>query len=123
MFFQPVTVRKSTKGETLSKNKEEKETDDCLPPTSLKAPSSLNKTLSMLSNDAQPEAQKTEEEVEASSQTDISTAGHQQPHVLPKNQTVERCVEGGAEEKQRQSRADIKGTENPKMDSLLSFPH
>ncbi len=74
---------------------------DVLPPISLHASSSLDKDLSTLSSDGQPEIQKTEPDPEQEPQPE-----------RPENQPLEGCVEEGEEEKNRRSRPDIKGTES-----------
>lgn len=91
---------------------EEKESAgaDVLPPISLHASSSLDKDLSTLSSDGQPEIQKTEGE--AASQVDATSAEQEPQPEHPENQPLEGCVEEGEEEKNRWSRADIKGTES-----------
>lgn len=116
-------MRKSTRGKKVSakdEREEEKEAADVPPPTSLDAPSSLDKDPSTMSSDGQPEAQKTE--VDAASQADIdaASAGQKLQPELPENQTLEGCLEGGEEEKEGRSRADIKGTEK-KKDGLRPF--
>lgn len=89
---------------------EEKEAAGVLPPTSLDASSSLEDL--SLSSDGQPEAQKTEVEVAATSQADTNaaSAGQELQPELPENQTLEGCLKEG-EEKEGWSQADIKGAE------------
>lgn len=109
---------------TKDEREEEKEAADVPPPTSLDAPSSLDKDPSTMSSDGQPEAQKTK--VEAASQADIdaASAGQKMRPELPENQTLEGCLEGGEEEEEKEGRSkvDIKGTEK-KKDGLRPFSH
>lgn len=104
---------------TKDDREEGKEPADVLPSTSLDASSSLDKDLSTLLGDGQPESQKAEAEVEAAGQADVdaASAGYEEH---PKNQTLEQCVE---EEKEGRSRTDIKGTESRKKNRLRPFPH
>lgn len=98
---------------------EEKEVADVPPPTSLDATSSLDKDPSTMSSDGQPEAQKTEVDAASRADIDAASAGQKLQPELPENQTLEGCLEG-EEEKEGQSRADIKGTEK-KKDGLRPF--
>ncbi|XP_038588417.1 uncharacterized protein LOC119913158 [Micropterus salmoides] len=102
-----IPKRKSTREKkvgTKDDREEGKEPADVLPSTSLDASSSLDKDLSTLLGDGQPESQKAEAEVEAAGQADVdaASAGYEEH---PKNQTLEQCVE---EEKEGRSRTDIK---------------
>ncbi|XP_045920990.1 microtubule-associated protein futsch-like isoform X5 [Micropterus dolomieu] len=102
--------RKSTREKkvgTKDDREEGKEPADVLPSTSLDASSSLDKDLSTLLGDGQPESRKAEAEVEAAGQADVdaASAGYEPPLEHPKNQTLEQCVE---EEKKGRSRTDIK---------------
>lgn len=97
---------------------EEKEAADVPPPTSLDAPSSLDKDPSTMLSDGQPEAQKTEVEAASQADSEAASAGQKLQPELPENQTLE----GGEEEKEGRSRADIKGTEK-KKDGLRPFSH
>uniref|UniRef100_UPI0037E8B342 uncharacterized protein n=1 Tax=Semicossyphus pulcher TaxID=241346 RepID=UPI0037E8B342 len=99
-------VRKSTRGKDVSsqeEREEEKEPNEELPPTSLKASSSLDKDSSKGSSVDQLLVQETTE-VGAVRQpdTDAPSAG---PEPQPKDKTLEGCVE---EEKEGRSRTDIK---------------
>lgn len=97
---------------------EEKEAADVPPPTSLDAPSSLDKDPSTMSSDGQLETQKTEVEAASQADSEAASAGQKLQPELPENQTLE----GGEEEKEGRSRADIKGTEK-KKDGLRPFSH
>ncbi|XP_038587133.1 mucin-17-like isoform X2 [Micropterus salmoides] len=112
-------VRKSTRGKKVCK-REGKQTSeaDVLPPTSLNASSSLDKDLSTLSSDGQPEIQKTEAEVEAAGRADVdaASAGQEPQPENPKN--LEGCVEAGEEEKEGRSRVDIKAVSKQRRELI-----
>ncbi|TDG99472.1 hypothetical protein EPR50_G00194850 [Perca flavescens] len=108
------TVRKSTRGKTVTATEEREEelepaSTEVLPPTPLDASSSLDTDPSTLSSDGQPEIQRAE--VEAASPADIeaASAGQELQPEHPGDQTLEGCVEEGEQEKKAgRSRADIK---------------
>ncbi|XP_045904269.1 matrin-3-like [Micropterus dolomieu] len=112
-------VRKSTRGKKVCE-REGKQTSeaDVLPPTSLNASSSLDKDLSTLSSDGQPEIQKTEAEVEAAGRADVdaASAGQEPQPENPKN--LEGCVEAGEEEKEGRSRVDIKAVSKQRRELI-----
>lgn len=106
------TVRKSTRGKKVSTEdgrEEEKEAADVLPSTLLDASSSLDRKLSILQGDGQPQVQETDVGTVNQAGIEAADAGQElQPECL-ENQTQDGCSEE-AEEKDGQSRADIKGT-------------
>ncbi|XP_076580489.1 uncharacterized protein znf638 isoform X2 [Chaetodon auriga] len=108
---RPTPVRRSTRGKKVStkeETEEEKEPADVLPPSSLDASSSLDKDPSSLLSDGQSEIQKTEAEAVSQADVDAASAGQELQPERPENQTLERCVEEGEEEKEAWSRMDIK---------------
>ncbi|XP_038587135.1 uncharacterized protein LOC119912168 isoform X2 [Micropterus salmoides] len=118
-------VRKSTRGKKVGTKDEREEEEkepaeaDVLPPTSLDA--SLDKDLSTLSSDGQPEIQKTEAEVEAAGRADVdaapaASAGQEPQPENPKN--LEGCVEAGEEEKEGRSRVDIKAVSKQRRELI-----
>ncbi|XP_070849509.1 microtubule-associated protein futsch-like [Chaetodon trifascialis] len=99
---RPTPVRRSARGKkvnTKHETEEEKEPADVLPRSSLDASSSLDKDLSMRSSDGWREIQKTEVEAVTQADVDGASAGQELQPERPENQTLERCVEEGEEEK------------------------